>query len=109
MTRPEIHADLIRQTLLDRAEAHAQASGCSLSAIGEAALRNGKFLNDVKNGANFTIRTFQRVMDWIDQSERDAAAGILAVSSNAVVDEYAAAGVCRRVPSQPIAAHGSAR
>ena len=69
-----LDAETIRSHLLSRAEAYAERQGCSLSTIGEEAIRDGKFLLNVRNGANFTVKTYQRVIDWLDAAERGAAA-----------------------------------
>lgn len=68
----EISADLIRQNLLERAEAFSARSGWKLSRIGEEAIRDSKFLPKVRDGANFTVATYQRVLDWLDEQERAA-------------------------------------
>lgn len=66
---PDITADAIRATLLARAGAYAERTGCKLSRIGEEAIRDSKFLANVQSGGNFTIKTYQRVIDWIDEQE----------------------------------------
>lgn len=67
---PEITADAIRDNLLARAAAYAERTGCKFSRIGEEAIRDSKFLANVQSGGNFTIKTYQRVIDWIDEQER---------------------------------------
>jgi hypothetical protein len=62
-------ADDIRQKLLDRADAFARKHEISLSRIGLEALRDSKFLSEVRAGRNFTIGSYQAVMDWIDAEE----------------------------------------
>lgn len=60
----------IRQYLIERADAYTMRTKRSMSYIGEAAIRDSKFLANVKNGSNFTIKTYQRVLDWLDEEER---------------------------------------
>lgn len=73
MQTPVLSADDVRQHLIARAERYARDHRCSLSYIGEQAVSDGKFLLNVKGGANFTLRTYQRVIDWMDASGREAA------------------------------------
>jgi hypothetical protein len=70
----EITAEAVRQNLLARVSAFRDRSGCSLSYIGEQALRDSKFIANVQRGDNFTIKTYQRVIDWLDAEEARAAA-----------------------------------
>lgn len=62
----------IRQSLICRAEAYAKSSRTSFSAIGLAAVSDSKFLSRVQNGLSFNIRTYQRVMDWLDAAEKNS-------------------------------------
>lgn len=62
-------ADDIRQKLLARAEAFAAKHEVSFSRIGLEALKDSKFLSEVKTGRNFTIGSYQAVMDWMDAQE----------------------------------------
>jgi hypothetical protein len=59
----------IRENLLKRAKAYAAKSGCSLSFISKQAVGDDKFLRNAERGSNFTINTYQRVIDWIDAAE----------------------------------------
>lgn len=65
----DITADAVRKTLLDRATAFSKAHGYSFSRISEEAIKDSKFLSNVQRGGNFTIKTYQRVIDWLDQAE----------------------------------------
>lgn len=65
----DITADAVRSHLLARAAAFSQSRKISLSRIGEEAIKDSKFLANVQRGDNFTIRTYQRVIDWIDAAE----------------------------------------
>lgn len=71
MSEPvEITAAAVRQTLLNRAASFAETHKYSFSRIGDEALKDSKFLARVQAGDNFTIKTYQRVIDWIDAAER---------------------------------------
>lgn len=73
MTQP-LTTEAIRTALVSRAEAYAQKHGMSLSSIGLAAVNDTKFLHRVKNGENFNIGTYQRVVEWLSEAERGTAA-----------------------------------
>ncbi|MFK0384966.1 hypothetical protein [Agrobacterium sp. NPDC090273] len=60
----------IRNSLISRADAYAKAGRTSFSAIGIAAVGDSKFLSRVQSGLSFNIRTYQRVMDWLDVAEK---------------------------------------
>lgn len=62
-------ANDIRARLLARAEAFSAKHGVSLSRIGLEALKDSKFLAEVKSGRNFTISSYQSVLDWIEAEE----------------------------------------
>lgn len=77
MTEPvEITAETVRRALLDRATAFSTARNFSFSRIGEEAIKDSKFLARVQAGDNFTIKTYQRVIDWIDAKEAEIASAI---------------------------------
>lgn len=58
----------VRQCLLERATSYAGAAKTSFSAIGVAAVGDSKFLARVQAGCGFNIKTYQRMMDWLDQA-----------------------------------------
>jgi hypothetical protein len=68
-TSIEITADTVRQHLLARAKAYCEAKNTSFSAIGKEAISDDRFLARVERGDNFTLSTYQRVIDWIDAKE----------------------------------------
>ena len=72
----EITKERIREHLLARANAFAASHGTSLSAISAEAVSDSKFLPEVASGKkqNFTLNTYQRVIDWIDARESGEAA-----------------------------------
>ncbi len=70
----DITADSVRKNLLDRANAFCGRHGYSFSRIGEEALNDSKFLAHVQRGGNFTIKTYQRVLDWMDAVDRSEGA-----------------------------------
>lgn len=65
-----LNSDDIRLSLLSRAKRYCEAANTSLSAIGMASVHDNKFLGKVQAGENFSIKTYQRVMDWLDEAER---------------------------------------
>lgn len=65
----QLTTDEIRSALVKRAEAYAQKHGVSLSRIGLAAVNDTKFLHRVKNGENFNIGTYHRVVEWLSANE----------------------------------------
>lgn len=70
----EITAESVRQRLLDRATAYVERTNSSMSFISQQAVSDSKFLANVAKGDNFTLRTYQRVIDWLDEQERGEAA-----------------------------------
>lgn len=72
LNAPEISTDAIRSHILARAKAFAEPRKIALSAIAEAAVKDSKFLARVEAGENFTVKTYQRVLDWMDEQERAA-------------------------------------
>lgn len=68
----EITADAVRQNLIKRARAFCESRKTSFSAIGKAAISDDRFLARVDAGGNFTLDTYQRVIDWIDAAEASA-------------------------------------
>lgn len=69
----DITAEAVRRNLLSRATAFSRAHNISFSRISEGATKDSKFLARVEAGENFTIKTYQRVIDWIAAAEREAA------------------------------------
>ena len=71
----EITEQDIRQSLIKRATAYASAAGTSFSAIGIAAVGDSKFLKRVENpNIGFNIKTYQKMVEWLDAAERERAA-----------------------------------
>ena len=71
---PDITKDTIRRHLISRANAFCKSRKATFSSIGEAAIKDSKFLSRVEAGGNFTVSTYQRVIDWLEQAEREHAA-----------------------------------
>lgn len=71
---PNFTSEEIRAALIQRAEAFGDKNGMSLSSIGLAAVKDAKFLHRVKGGKNFNIDTYQRVVEWLSEAEKAAAA-----------------------------------
>lgn len=70
---PPLSSDAIRQALIDRATAYVTRTDSSFSAIGLTVLNDSKFLGRVQRGENFSVKTYQKVMDWLDAAEREPA------------------------------------
>lgn len=60
-------ADTIRTKLLDRADTLGRLIGLHRSAMSKRALNDTSFLHKVAAGENFTIRSYARMMRWIDK------------------------------------------
>lgn len=58
----------IRESLLKRADAFNEATGMSRTDIGRAAVSDPAFLHQVAKGRNFTVGTYSKAMDWLDQN-----------------------------------------
>ncbi len=67
-----ITAEAIRENLLARATAFAKEHQTSFSAMSREAVKDDRFLARAQGGANFTIETYQRFIDWIDAQEAAA-------------------------------------
>ncbi len=63
-------SETIREALLGKARAFVSARRSSFSAICIGAGVDNKFLSRVEAGENFSIKTYQRVIDWLDEAER---------------------------------------
>lgn len=60
----------VRTALLTRARAYRRLTSQSFSAIGHKALNDPHFLHNVEQGKGFTLRTYQRVMDYIERETK---------------------------------------
>jgi hypothetical protein len=65
-------SETIRNALLTRAKTFVQSRGSSFSAICIGAGVDSKFLSRVDAEENFSVKTYQRVMDWLDAQEAEA-------------------------------------
>lgn len=64
----------VRACLIERATAYSAEHGVSFSAIGVAAVGDSKFLARVRSGLGFNIKTYQRLIEWLETSTiREAA------------------------------------
>lgn len=70
----DISAEAVRKHLLDRARAFVERRKSSFSFISQSAVQDSKFLANVEKGNNFTVKTYQRVIDWLDEQEREEVA-----------------------------------
>jgi hypothetical protein len=60
----------IRTALLRRAERFCALTERSRSDLGKRAVNDSHFLYRIENGEGFTVRTYQRVMDYITRETR---------------------------------------
>ena len=60
------YADRLRNRVLRRAQAFARESGMPLSMIGKRAINDPALVHSLANGRNLTLRTYERVMRWLD-------------------------------------------
>ncbi len=68
-----IPSEEIRASMLASVDRYIAATGKSDSFVGKEALKDDKFIARVRGGGNFTIRTYQRVLDWIASQMEGAA------------------------------------
>lgn len=68
-----ITAEAVRQTLLTRIDAFIALTGKSESFVGKEAVKDDRFVSRIRRGGNFTVETYQRVIDWLDEQSRAAA------------------------------------
>lgn len=73
MSTPNITADQVRTALIERIDAYIAASGKSDSSVGKEAINDDKFVARIRLGANFTLKTYQKLSDWLDQQTQVAA------------------------------------
>ena len=59
-------SEQIRHSLLRRASDYASATNLALGTVSDRCAGDGKFLQDVLDGKNFTVDRYQRAMDWLD-------------------------------------------
>lgn len=62
-----LSSDEIRAALVKTAEDFCRENKTSFSAVSQSAVNDSKFLHKVKKGDNFSLRTYQRVLDWINK------------------------------------------
>lgn len=57
----------IRTAMLERVQAFSELTGTSTTAIGRAVFRDSKFIPRAKDGHNFTVESYDRLMKWLDE------------------------------------------
>lgn len=63
----------LRNRLFATAERLTKLTGLSEMAIGQKAINDNTFFKRVRvDGAGFTVKTFDRLMVWMEQAEADA-------------------------------------
>lgn len=73
MNTTSITAEAVRETLIQRIDAFIAATGKSDSFVGKEAVKDDRFVSRIRRGGNFTIETYQRVIDWLDGQQAAAA------------------------------------
>lgn len=64
----------LRTRLFETAERLTKLTGMSEMAIGQKAINDNTFFKRVReNGAGFTVKTFDRLMTWMEKAEAEAA------------------------------------
>lgn len=66
MSTQPITAETVRSALIARIDEYQAATGKSDSAFGKEVLNDDRFVKRVRNGAGFNLKTYQRVIDWLD-------------------------------------------
>lgn len=66
MPKKQITADQVRGHLLDRVNAYQSKVSVSDAKIGTDAVGDHKILVRIRAGENFTIKTYQRLIDWLE-------------------------------------------
>lgn len=65
----------LRTKLFETAERLTKLTGMSEMAIGQKAINDNTFFKRVRdNGAGFTVKTFDRLMGWMELAEMEAKA-----------------------------------
>lgn len=63
----------LRTQLFETAERLTTLTGITEQSIGQKAINDNTFFKRVRdNGAGFTVKTFDRLMTWMDEAEKSA-------------------------------------
>lgn len=63
----------IRQSLLERIEKHSRENSIAVSEIGRLAVSDTSFFPRLRDGKNFSLRTYDRVDHWLKQQDQQKA------------------------------------
>lgn len=75
MCKPSLITEAdVRACLIERATAYSIEYDVSFSAIGIAAVGDSKFLSRVRSGLGFNIKTYQRLIEWLEAPPKREAA-----------------------------------
>jgi hypothetical protein len=58
----------LRRAIINRAREYTEATGLAISTVSKHALNDSRFLEKVRDGGNFSIRNYTRVMDFFDSN-----------------------------------------
>ncbi len=56
--------ETLRKQLLDLCHRHGEASNLTPGVLGKASLRDHTFFRRIEQGENFTVKTFDKVVQW---------------------------------------------
>lgn len=73
MDTTNITAEQVRTALIKRIDAYIASTGKSDSSVGKDAINDDKFVARVRQGGNFTLKTYQKLSDWLDGQGQVAA------------------------------------
>lgn len=57
----------LRTNLLQHARKYQRQSGLSLATIATKVMNDGKFFDRIENGGGFTVRTYEKCMQWFSE------------------------------------------
>lgn len=66
MRKKTITAEQVRTHLLERIDSYQAKFPVTDSKLGTEALGDHKVVDRIRRGENFTIKTYQRIIDWLD-------------------------------------------
>lgn len=74
MSRTKAELDLTTR-LLQRVDAYCKRKGISRARVATLAVNDGDVFGRVDRGGTLTVRTYERILRWLDQAERELREG----------------------------------
>jgi len=59
----------LKTSLINAAQAHRKTTGEALATTANKVINDGKFFSRIERGGGFTVRTYQRFMDYFDKAK----------------------------------------